>query len=190
MESQTILHNMKVCFIGHRKIENEEEIRQRLLNVVTDLIMQGADTFLFGSRSEFDSLCWETVTELKTQYPNIRRISYNTPHECSFTSQEEREKFEQICFHLTGKEEHFSDYESAVKSQKSINATRDTYVMRNQEMIDNSDVCVFYYNKDYLPPRRKQSKRYVADYQPKSGTAVAFAYAKQKKKIIINLYNN
>ncbi len=181
---------MKVCFIGHRKIENEEEIRQRLLNVVTDLIMQGADTFLFGSRSEFDSLCWQVVTELKKQYPNIKRISYNTPHECSFTSQEEREQFEQICFHLTGKEEHFADYEHAVKSQRSINATTDTYVMRNQEMIDNSDVCIFYYNKDYLPPRRKQSKRHAFDYQPKSGTAVAFTYAKQKKKQIINVYNN
>lgn len=53
--------------------------------------------------------------------------------------------------------------------------------MRNQDMIDHSDVCVFYYNKDYLPPKRKQSSRNIVDYQPRSGTAVAFTYAQRKK---------
>ncbi len=47
-------------------------------------------------------------------------------------------------------------------------------------MIDDSDYCIFYYNPDYKPPRRKYSKRSVGDYQPKSGTEVAFDYAKRK----------
>ena len=48
-------------------------------------------------------------------------------------------------------------------------------------MIDGSDYCVFYYDENYKPPRRKYSKRSVGDYQPKSGTKVAFDYANQRK---------
>lgn len=60
--------------------------------------------------------------------------------------------------------------------------------MRNQEMIENSDICVFYYNKDYLPPKRKAPNKLMPDYQPNSGTAIAYAYAVQKRKQIYNMF--
>lgn len=180
---------MRVCFIGHRTVADAAQLKIKLTEIVSRLVSDGADTFLFGSRSDFDNLCWQVVTELQEQYPNIKRVSYNTPHETAFTSIEERQQFEQIYSRLFGSDVRLKDYESAVISQRSINATKDTYIMRNQDMIDNSDVCVFYYNKDYLPPRRKQSKRNVLDYQPRSGTAVAYTYAIQKKKTIINLFD-
>ena len=66
-------------------------------------------------------------------------------------------------------------------------AGRASYVERNQEMINHSKFCVVYYDENYLPPRRKNSRRDLFDYQPKSGTAVAYDYAVKKKKIIINL---
>ena len=59
---------------------------------------------------------------------------------------------------------------------------------RNEEMIKASDFCVFYYDEEYKPPLRKQSKNALFPYQPKSGTMLAYQYAKQKKKEIINLY--
>ena len=180
---------MRIAFIGHRTVVDATQVKIRLIEVIERLIADGADTFLFGSRSEFDRLCWEVVTELQAQHPNITRVSYNAPHESAITSKEERQHLEQIFSKLTGGDVHLADYDSAVNSRKSMNATKDAYIMRNQEMIDNSDVCVFYYNKDYLPPRRKQSKRSVLDYQPQSGTAVAFEYAKRKKKTIINLFD-
>lgn len=43
-----------------------------------------------------------------------------------------------------------------------------------------------YYNENYLPPKRKKSKRDLFDCQPKSGTKVAYDYAVKKKKHIIN----
>lgn len=58
---------------------------------------------------------------------------------------------------------------------------------RNQAMINDSDYCVFYYDKNYQPEMRKYSKRSIGYYQPKSGTALAYAYAKQKKKIMLNI---
>ena len=69
------------------------------------------------------------------------------------------------------------------------NAGKASYVERNQEMINNSKFCVVYYDENYLPPRRKNSRRDLFDYQPKSGTAVAYDYAVKKKKEIINVLN-
>ena len=48
--------------------------------------------------------------------------------------------------------------------------------------IDGSDYCLFYYNPCYQPPRRKYSKNSIGDYQPKSGTQLAFDYANQRKR--------
>lgn len=179
---------MIICFIGHRTVADTEKVKAKLIDIILTLIEKGADTFLFGSRSDFNSLCWEVVTELKEKYPNIKRICYNAPHETAFTSKEERKSCERLFSQITKREVYFADYEQKVNSQKAIKANKNAYIMRNQEMIDASDVCVFYFNKDYLPPMRKSANRYLPDYQPKSGAAIAFAYATQKKKQIINLF--
>lgn len=179
---------MKIAFIGHRTVTDAAQLKTKLTETVCQLISSGADTFLFGSRSDFNTLCWEAVTELRSRYPNVKRVSYNAPNETSFTAKEERQHFEALYKQLAGGDVRCLDFESVVHSPKTVNATKDVYVMRNQAMIDDSDVCVFYFDKDYLPPRRKQSAKSLFDYQPQSGTALAFVYAKRKKKTIINLF--
>ena len=64
------------CFFGHRKTEKTEEMKIKLQEIIENLIVkQEVDTFLFGSKSAFNSLCLEVVTELKQQkYPDIKRI--------------------------------------------------------------------------------------------------------------------
>jgi len=48
------------CFIGHRTIKETEELRNKLSATIERLITdEKADTFLFGSKSRFDSLCLE-----------------------------------------------------------------------------------------------------------------------------------
>lgn len=179
---------MKVCFIGHRTVVNAEQIKNKLHATILMLIENDADTFLFGSRSDFDTLCWEVITDLQKQYPHIKRISYNAPHETAFTSKEERENYEKFLSQMFNHEVHYKDYEESVISKKSLNANKNSYIMRNQEMIDNSDVCVFYFNKDYLPSKQKSANKFLPSYQPKSGTAIAFAYAMQNKKLIYNIF--
>ena len=179
---------MTICFIGHRTVNNTEQIKVKLFNTLSSLMAKGADTFLFGSRSEFDFLCWKIVTTLKKKYPQIKRVSYNAPHETAYTSKGERESCERFFSQAMKHEVHYADYEEAVDSQKAIKANKNAYIMRNQEMIDTSDVCIFYYNKDYKPPIRKSPNKHLSDYQPKSGTAIAFAYATQKKKQIYNMF--
>ena len=59
---------MVVTFIGHRDIRFGDDLPLRLKELVLTLIDdRGADTFLFGSRSDFDELCLEVVTELQRQ---------------------------------------------------------------------------------------------------------------------------
>ena len=59
---------------------------------------------------------------------------------------------------------------------------------KNQAMIDHSDYCLFYYDKNYLPPKRKLAKRDLFAYQPNSGNALAYKYALQKKKCVHNFF--
>lgn len=67
--------NNVCCFIGHRTINETDELRARLYKVIEKLITsEGVDTFLFGSRSRFDSLCLEMVTSLKENHPHVKRI--------------------------------------------------------------------------------------------------------------------
>ncbi len=67
--------NMIVAFIGHRKINYSETLKEKVKKIVENLIInENADTFLFGSKSEFDTLCYEVVTELQAKYNLIRRV--------------------------------------------------------------------------------------------------------------------
>ena len=65
---------MKVCFIGHKNIAKTEELISLLKETVITLINNGATTFLFGSGSKFNDLSWKVVTELKTNYPHVKRV--------------------------------------------------------------------------------------------------------------------
>lgn len=61
------------CFIGHRKINATEELKAILCEIIEKLITdENVKVFLFGSRSQFDDLCIETVTKLKQKYPEIK----------------------------------------------------------------------------------------------------------------------
>ena len=169
METDTL---KTCCFLGHRKIEINEELTNQLHRIIENLITEkNVDTFLFGSKSDFDSLCFKVVTELQKKYSRIRRVYVRA--EFSYIQNESK--------HL------LKSCDETYFPERIVNAGRAVYVERNYEMIDKSEFCVFYFNEDYLPPRRKNSRRDLWDYQPKSGTAVAFEYAERKKKTIFNV---
>ena len=63
------------CFIGHRTINETENLRERLLEITENLILEEkVDTFLFGSKSQFNTLCHKVVSAIKEMYPHIKRI--------------------------------------------------------------------------------------------------------------------
>lgn len=54
------------CFVGHRKIEVTNELKQNLRSIIESMITEyNVNNFLFGTRSEFNDLCLEIVTDLK-----------------------------------------------------------------------------------------------------------------------------
>ena len=161
------------CFFGHRRIEKTPELTEKLKKIVEDLnVSRGVHTFLFGSKSEFNSLCLRVVTEIKTKYPHITRVYV-------------RAGYPDIsdCY----KEYLLECYEETYFLEKIRCAGRAAYVERNQEMINQSQFCVVYYDKAYLPPPKKYGKGVFREVQPKSGTGIAYAYAVQQKLQIINV---
>ena len=63
------------CFFGHRTLKETEKLKAKLIEIIEKLIVdENVDTFLFGSKSCFNRLCLELVTEIKEKYPNIKRV--------------------------------------------------------------------------------------------------------------------
>ena len=148
------------CFLGHREINITDELKENLRVVIEHLITEESiDIFLFGSKSRFDSLCQETVTELKEKYPHIKRIYV-------------RAEYPDINEHY--KDYLLESYEDTYYPEHIIGSGRAAYVERNYEMIDKSKFCIVYYDEPNAPTTRK------------SGTKIALDYAiKHKKEVII-----
>ena len=159
------------CFFGHRKISEADKLQERLYKIIESLIIyKDVDTFLFGSKSDFDKLCLAVVTELKNKYPHIQRIYV-------------RAEFQYI--NDDYKAHLLQSYDDTYYPEQISGSGRAAYVERNQIMIDRSDICIVYYNKNYQPPTRNNSRHDISPYQPKSGTKIAYEYAQKKKKAVI-----
>ncbi len=155
-----------VCFIGHRKINDTSELRKRLQEILQELLNNGTKNFIFGDHSEFNDLSYELVTELKEKHPEIKRINFRLTYEDAddYTMQ----------FLIKG-------YEESIFPKSVSKAGKAGYIKRNMAMIDESDVCIFYYDENYHPLNRSGCSR-------KSGTELSFKYALKKKKIILNIF--
>lgn len=75
------MQEKSVCFIGHRRINDTPELRDNLNKLLCKLIESGTVNFIFGDNSAFNSLCYDTVTELKEKYPAIKRIHFRKDYE-------------------------------------------------------------------------------------------------------------
>ncbi len=156
------------CFFGHRKIDDTTDLRRKLYQIIENLITEeGVDTFLFGSKSQFDELCLEMITLLKEKYPCITRIYVRAEYP------EINDNYRRYLL---------ESYDDTYFPEKIKSAGKAVFVERNYHMIDKSSICVVYFSADYKPLSRN-----IGDNQVKSGTAMAYKYAKKKGKIIINV---
>ena len=180
----------KCCFIGHRKIDITAKLKKEVFDFVEHLIVdENVKVFLFGSRSDFNYLCHAIVDELKSMYLGIKLVGYNCRSEAPFL-ESEREQWEEFYSRREKRSVHLLCVHEVFNHKTKCTSNRAAYVERNYAMIDDSDFCLFYYNKNYLPPQRKWSKKNLFTYQPKSGTALAYKYAQQKKKLMKNFFNS
>ncbi len=167
---------MTCCFIGHREIEETEQLTAELHRLLTALIARGVTDFLFGDHSAFDTLCYTLVTELQKEHPCLRRIHFRMryPEADEMTME----------FLLSG-------YEDCICLPDTVRAGRASYVLRNRAMMRESDVCIFYCNPSYIPQEREADRRNHLPRSPrKSGTRLAYDYARSQKKEIYNVFPN
>ncbi len=149
------------CFFGHRKIVITEQLVENLRYEIENLITKkNIKTFLFGSKSEFDDLCHKVVSELKDKYADIERIYVRAEYP-----------------HINEEYKNYllQDYEYTYFPDKIIRAGKASYIERNYEMIKKSKYCIVYYDENYSPAKTK------------SGTKIAYEYAKRKELYVINL---
>ena len=167
--SEDIQHSC--CFFGNRNTPVTPDLKSIILQTVEMLIaVEKVDTFLFGSKSSFNSLCLEAVTELKQKFPHVKLVYVRA--EYPYIDEAYKAYLLNFCDE-TYFPERLSDAGKAV------------YVERNREMIDKSRFCIVYYDEGYTPSSRcKASDMLIVPEARKSGTKLALDYAIKKKKEI------
>lgn len=163
------------CFIGHRRVGEKETLKLRIYSVTEKLINSGMRVFLFGDHSEFNDMCYEAVTELKSLYPQIVRVLYRKdyPKADAYT----------LRFYL-------DEFDDCICPDEVGYAGVAAYVERNRAMIVQSSVCVFYYDTDYRAISRRYVKNRIITCETKSGTKLAYDFAVSQNLKIINLFEN
>ena len=112
---------------------------------------EGVDIFYLGEQGDFEIIAAEVLSELKTSYPFIQRIEI-----LCFAEQLQRNgKIKSDGF------EYLDELDRCKRKARIIK--------RNQWVIDNSDIRVFYVHSSY------------------GGAYQSYLYAKKKKKDMINL---
>lgn len=143
----------KICsFFGHRFILDSDAVKAQLKTLIEKLIKEDkVDTFYLGEQGDFEILSAEVLNELKTIYPFIQR----TDVICFADQLNRKPKIQSDNF------EYLDELDLCKRKLRIIK--------RNQWVIDNSDILIFYVNSPY------------------GGAYQSYLYAKKKNKQIINL---
>ncbi|MEE1026317.1 MAG: SLOG family protein [Acutalibacteraceae bacterium] len=146
------------CFFGHREINETEELKSKLIEIIEKLIVEeSVDTFLFGSKSRFNDLCYEIVSKIKEKYPHIKRI---------YVRAEYPDINEQYTNYL------LEVFEDTYYPEHIRNSGKAAYVERNYEMINKSKFCIVYYDEKSTPTTRKSGTKIALDYAIKKGKQI------------------
>ena len=149
----------KVCSIfGHSEIEITKELEEKVFSTIEKLINRGVDCFYFGGLSMFDDFCHDVVSKLKEKYPHIKRIFCLSDPRHQRRSKRPRWLLDE-------------DYEEIIYLSLSYDYWFTRIYYRNCEMINLSDIVLFY-----------------VEERENSGAYKAYKYAKKMKKEIINLF--
>lgn len=149
----------KYCSVfGHAKIQDTEELRKIIKLTFKDMIIsKNVRNFYFGGFGKFDEICWEIITELKSQFNDVKRI---------FCLSDPRHK-------NSSKRPSWiktNDYEEIIYFDLDYDYWYTRIYYRNCEIINHSDYVVFF-----------------VEHMGNSGAYKTMKYAIKKKKNIINL---
>lgn len=172
--------NLTCSFIGcNNKIVYKNVLKNQLTKVVRELIAKGIKQFLFGSRNQFTDICYEVVTQFKQDYPFLVRVACPCNSEIFYLESEraEAERFLHLSFNNSIT---LQGYDARLNKK-----TEDyTFFKRNEEMINLSDVCVFYL-REKVASKIEYRRASAFSFATKSGSQIAYEYAKSNGKITI-----
>lgn len=167
------------CFIGSRNTMPTIEIRNAIKNVAEDLITNNDVTiFNFGSKSNFNNICLELISELKKVHKPIKRIAYLCPNETAFKD-EDKVLWGKLLSQKLNKNVNILCVDQS-KQFPYKTPKKGVYISRNFFMIDNSDYCVFHFENN-----KKEQRNNLLCSNSSSGTSIAYKYAIRKNKKII-----
>ncbi len=153
----------KCCFTGHRKLKITQELKDSLNNTIESLINQDVTDFYAGGALGWDTLCEQTVIELRRKYPHIKLhliLPCSEKEQTAKWNNMQKTNFHQILTQADSIEYTSKDYFKGCMKK------------RNTRLVELSDCCICYYNT-------KKST---------SGTAQTVRMAQKKGIYIIYLY--
>ena len=153
-----VMEDMICSFFGHKEIQLTDELYATVTAEILKAVLD-CRVFYFGGFGEFDALCYEIVSKIKKERPelDIKRV-FCVP----------QERFLRKPPRYLRRE----DYEELIYLMPSHDGWYKSIYFRNLSMIDESARVIFY-----------------AEEREGSGAYKAYKYAlKQKEKCVINLY--
>ncbi len=131
---------IKICFTGHRQITDFHETTRKLLELLENLINQGAEDFYAGGAVGFDTLCALAVLNLRHIHPQIK-LHLILP--CA--------NHEQINGWNDSQKETFKKILNSADSVEYISDcyTKNCMKLRNARLVELSDCCICYYKERY-----------------------------------------
>ncbi len=154
------MEEIKICsFFGHRDVEITESLYATTVAEIKKSVDFGCRTFYFGGYGDFDDLCYEIVSQIREEQPDleIKRI---------YCVAQEKYLWKKVRYF------NAEDYDELIYLQPSFEGWYKSIYFRNCAMIDKSDYVIFY-----------------AEDKENSGAFKAYKYAKKKKdKEIVNLF--
>lgn len=126
-----------VCFFGHRKVDNFQSAEQEVESIIENLLREHEYVeFLVGRDGEFDQIVSSAVLRCK------KRMDLAN---CSLTWVMPYPKADFV----NNQDSYHSYYDSVEVCEKSAHTHPKAAIqIRNKDIVDRSDLCVFYVNRN------------------------------------------
>lgn len=167
------------CFIGNGKVDLI--LKEKIQDIIKNLVEDGTEIFMFGSKSEFRDVCFDIVTQFKVSNNNIKTVGCPCNGEL-FYLQKDKYTQEMTIYNTLNKKINVQGFDEI----NQFNNEGLSYFDRNKNMIESSDFCVFYFKKEeHILPSKYKTR--LTKLQSVNEENLVLDYAKKLNKQIISI---